>query len=232
MSHLPVCILSAMGLPFWIKTNIHASQTNISHFLDQLSDSRVCRMCTDTTHMCEATTLWREPEQMEDHQKPNSPLTAQGAGGMRMQASASKVTSGAGMLTLTNTQATLWLAGLLLSQRLRRHWMINYPPQSRANPFPICETPAVLTLEWIYTHSSRAKGGWLVENEHRGQVLQLKCEVSLGWCYFLFLPFFGLFFCIWPLWSQCYSRASVTQARKVRWDWFCAVCFVLLTSIS
>lgn len=119
------------------------------------------------------------------------------------------------MLTLTNTRATLRMAGLLLSQRFRRHWMINYPLRSRANSFPGCETPAVLTIEWIYTHSSRAKGDdlWKINTGGKFSNWSVRCH----WVDVIFF-----FFLFWSFFVSDHSRVSATRGvrsrRPERWD--------------
>lgn len=59
--------------------------------------------------------------------------------------------------------------------------------------YPGCETPAVLTVEWIYTHSSRAKGDdlWKINTGGKFSNWSVRCHwVDVIFFFFHFLVFF------------------------------------------
>lgn len=117
------------------------------------------------------------------------------------------------MLTLTTTQAALRLAGFLLSQWLCRYWMINYPLRSRANSFLGCKTPPLLTVEWIYTHSFRAKGDDLWKNEHGGKFSNWR--VRCHWVDLIFCISFSSFF-FWSFFISDHFGISATREAQSR----------------
>lgn len=90
--------------------------------------------------------------------------------------------------------------------------------------YPGCETPAVLTVEWIYTHSSRAKGDDLWKINTGGQFSNWSVR-----CHWVDVIFF--FFLFWSFFVSDHSRVSATggvrSRRPKRWDEIGSVLCVL-----